>query len=163
MRVYRLDIVLLFGAATVAYALVAVSLPHDRGIATHIYELAIGLLLMLIVLSQLRQSSPRLRSRFDAALRTSDAPAPPVRQIEQLEREVVLAIGSAYDLHVRLVPQLRAIATARLALSGRRAGPETLGRWWELLRPDRPEPSDRFAPGLPRHELRALVDDLERL
>ena len=31
-----------------------------------------------------------------------------------------------------------------------RPGPDTLGRWWELLRPDRPEPAERFAPGHPR-------------
>ena len=42
-------------------------------------------------------------------------------------------------------------------------GPETLGRWWELLRPDREPPADRFAPGISRAELRALVDDLERM
>ena len=43
------------------------------------------------------------------------------------------------------------------------AGPETLGRWWELLRPDREATADRFAPGIRERDLRALVDDLEKM
>ncbi len=41
--------------------------------------------------------------------------------------------------------------------------PETLGRWWELLRPDRPAPENRHAAGISPSELRALVSDLERM
>ena len=48
--------------------------------------------------------------------------------------------ASAYDLHFRLLPHLREIAQARLERAGRTPGPDTLGRWWELLRPDRPAP-----------------------
>ena len=62
---------------------------------------------------------------------------------------MTLSIGNAYDLHTRLLPHLREIATARLERRGQRPGPDTLGRWWELLRPDRPEPAERFAPGIP--------------
>ena len=76
---------------------------------------------------------------------------------------ITLANGNAYDLHSRLPPHLREIASARLERRGQRPGPDTLGRWWELLRPDRPEPTERFAPGIPEHELRELVADLERI
>jgi hypothetical protein len=86
-----------------------------------------------------------------------------VPQLAKVEREVTLSIGNAYDLHTRLLPHLREIATARLERRGQRPGPDTLGRWWELLRPDRPEPSERFAPGIREAELRDLVADLERL
>jgi hypothetical protein len=34
---------------------------------------------------------------------------------------------------------------------------------WELLHPDRPEPRDREAPGIPLPRLRAIVEALERL
>ena len=34
---------------------------------------------------------------------------------------------------------------------------------WELLRPDRPEPRDRDAPGIPLRRLRTVVDTLEQL
>jgi len=83
--------------------------------------------------------------------------------VEQIERAVTLGVANAYDLHQRLLPQLREIAQCRLERSGRTPGPETLGRWWELLRPDRAEPHDRFGPGISQSELRALVADLERM
>jgi hypothetical protein len=76
---------------------------------------------------------------------------------------VTLATATAYDLHFRLLPHLREIAQCRLERGGKTSGPDTLGRWWELLRPDRPEPEDRFAPGIKAAELRALVSDLERM
>lgn len=164
MRRHRLDLALLFVAATGVYLYFALAMRPDRQLATHAYELAVGGLLMLAVLSELGQALPRhVRSRFDEALRPRPCADPALPQLEQLEREVTLGIGSAYDLHVRLLPQLREIARARLERSGREPGPETLGRWWELLRPDRPEPADRFAPGISRAELRALVADLEAL
>jgi hypothetical protein len=86
-----------------------------------------------------------------------------VTELERMEREVTLAVGSAYDLHRRLLPQLRDIAEARLERSGKRFGPDTLGRWWDLLRPDRPPPVERFARGIREDDLRALVSDLERM
>ena len=85
------------------------------------------------------------------------------RQVEQIERAVTLGVATAYDLHLRLLPHLREIAQCRLERTGRTSSPETLGRWWELLRPDRAEPADRFAAGLPPGELLALVADLERM
>jgi hypothetical protein len=62
-----------------------------------------------------------------------------------------------------LLPHLREIAQARLERAGRTPGPETLGRWWELLRPDRQPPEDRFGKGISEAELRALVADLARM
>ena len=76
---------------------------------------------------------------------------------------MTLATASAYDLHFRLLPHLREIAQAGSSAAARTPGPETLGRWWDLLRPDRPAPDDRFAQGHQRAELRALVADLERM
>ncbi|HZT90496.1 MAG TPA: hypothetical protein VFA05_00490 [Gaiellaceae bacterium] len=164
MRSHRFDVGLLAVVFTGAYAYFAFALPGDRTVATHVYELALGALLMFAVLAELRQAlPPREPSRFEAALRERARSDPRLEDVDQLEREVTLAIGTAYDLHVRLLPQLREIAQTRLARTGRVPGPETLGRWWELLRPDRPEPGDRFAPGIPRAELRALVADLEQL
>jgi hypothetical protein len=34
---------------------------------------------------------------------------------------------------------------------------------WEVVRPDRPAPTDRTAPGLPPEALHALVDRLEAI
>ena len=69
-----------------------------------------------------------------AALGEAARPQQTLPEIEKLEREVTLATASAYDLHFRLLPHLREIAQARLERSGRSPGPDTLGRWWELLR-----------------------------
>ena len=62
---------------------------------------------------------------------------------------MTLGVATAHDLHLKLLPQLREIARCRLERTGRRPSAETLGRWWELLRPDREPPEDKFGPGLP--------------
>ena len=51
----------------------------------------------------------------------------------------------------------------RLSRSGKSLTQETLGRWWGLLRPDRPPPDDRFGKGISETDLRALVADLARM
>jgi hypothetical protein len=105
----------------------------------------------------------RRRSGFDAALTAPAEQATRIPGLERMEREVTLGRASSFDLHFRLLPHLREIAAARLEREGKAPSAETLGRWWELLRPDRPAPDDRFAPGIPEDELRALVADLEKL
>jgi hypothetical protein len=119
---------------------------------------------MLAVVSSFGDALPRRRrSPFEEALvevkRTDRSPS----QVEQMERAVTLGVANAYDFHVRLLPHLREIAQCRLERAGQTSSPETLGRWWELLRPDRAEPADRFASGVPESELLALVADLERM
>ena len=76
---------------------------------------------------------------------------------------MTLGVATAYDLHLRLLPHLREIAQCRLERTGRTSSPETLGRWWELLRPDRADRPTGSPPGIPTDELRALVADLERM
>jgi len=164
VRRHLLDVVVLFTLASGACLYVSLGVPGERGLAVHVYLLFVGALFMLVVVSGVGAALPRSRrSELTRALDRPPAEAEGVPQLAKVEREVTLAIGSAYDLHARLLPHLREIAAARLERSGRRAGPETLGRWWELLRPDRPEPEDRFAPGIREADLRALVADLERL
>jgi hypothetical protein len=130
----------------------------------HVYVLVVGGLVLIGVLAEIRGAVPRRqRSELTRALDERAPADAPVSELAKLDREVTLAVGNAHDLHVRLLPQLREIADARLERTGRRAGPETLGRWWELLRPDRPEPTDHYARGISADELRALVADLERM
>jgi hypothetical protein len=159
-----LDVAILFTLSTGACLYVAFAAPGERALALRIYLLFLGALLMLVVVSGVSAAAPRARtSDFTAALDERPEPAAAVPQLAKVEREVTLAIGNAYDLHARLLPHLREIAAARLERRGQQPGPDTLGRWWELLRPDRPEPRERFAPGIPEHELRALVADLEAI
>ena len=164
MRRHLLDLAVLLGMATIACSYVAFAQPGLRNPAIYAYVLVVGALVMLAVVSSFGDALPRRRrSPFEEALvkvkHVDRSPA----QVEQVERAVTLGVANAYDLHVRLLPQLREIAQCRLERAGRTSSPETLGRWWELLRPDRAEPFDRFAAGLPESELLALVADLERM
>jgi hypothetical protein len=164
MRRHLLDLIVLFVLSSLICGYVALAQPNLRNVTLHIYVFLLGALLMLGVVAAAGDSVPRrLRSELDRALSESTQRAPRVPELERTEREVTLAAATAYDLHVRLLPHLREIAQCRLERSGKTSGPDTLGPWWELLRPDRPEPADRFAPGIKPAELRALVSDLERM
>jgi hypothetical protein len=142
----------------------AFALPGSRDIVLHAYLLACGGALLIALVGAIGRRAPsRQRSAFTAALARGPRPGDSLPQLERLQREVTLGVSTAYDLHLRLLPTLREISQARLERAGRQPGPETLGRWWELLRPDRPAPDDRFAPGIGAHDLRALVDDLRAM
>jgi hypothetical protein len=93
------------------------------------------------------------------------------RELEKLERDVYLSLGSAHHLHHRLRPLLREIATTRMLLRNgvdleRRpdVAEQLLGETaWEWLRPGREPPRDRWARGPRLAELEAVVDALERM
>ena len=164
MRRHLLDLIVLFVLSSLVCGYVALAQPGLRNVTLHVYVFVVGGLLMLGLVAAAGDSVPRRsRSELDQALAERNRRAPRLPDVERTEREVTLATASAYDLHYRLLPHLREVAQCRLERAGKVAGPDTLGRWWELLRPDRPEPEDRFAPGIKQAELRALVDDLERM
>ncbi|HEX2850506.1 MAG TPA: hypothetical protein VHN98_08125 [Acidimicrobiales bacterium] len=79
------------------------------------------------------------------------------------------ATGSAGTLHHRLRPVLQSIAGERLhvrhglAVDDARVAALVSPSTWELLRPDRPAPAERRAPGAPLAVIRAALDDLEKL
>ena len=164
MRRHLLDLVILFVVCSIVAIYIALGQPSVRGVALHAYVLVVGGLIMLGVVAAAGDAVPkRHRSEFDRALGESVGGDKPVHEVERMERDVTLAAATAYDLHMRLLPELRQIAQARLERTGRVMGPETLGRWWELLRPDRPAPVNRHARGISLNDLRALVSDLERM
>lgn len=164
MKRHTVDLVVLVALATTVVLVLLGTAPGIRSITLHVYVLVIGLALMLALLAALGAALPRRReSSFDAALATPTFADTRLPGLERMEREVTLATTSAYDLHFRLLPHLREISAARLTRARLEAGPDTLGRWWELLRPDRPPPDDRFAAGIDEAELRELVADLARI
>jgi hypothetical protein len=164
MRRHLLDLIVLFILSSLICGYVALAQPSLRNVTLHIYVFLLGGLLMLGVVAAAGDSVPRrLRSELDRALAESDRREQSIPELEKTQREVTLATATAYDLHFRLLPHLREIAQCRLERIGKTSGPDTLGDWWELLRPDRPEPEDRFAPGIKQADLRALVGDLERM
>lgn len=164
MRRHLLDLVILFVFVTIICLYVSLAQPGVRNVTLHAYVFVLGGLLMLGIVAAAGDSVPRRgRSDFEAALAEAEERERPLAEMARVQREVTLGVATAYDCHVRLLPGLREIAQARLERSGRTLSAETAGRWWEWLRPDRPEPEDRFAPGISQSELRALVADLERM
>jgi hypothetical protein len=164
VRRHLLDIVILIVFATIVVAYVAAAQPAVRNVALHAYVFVVGGLLMLGIVAAAGDAVPRRRrSALDQVLGESVHKDRRVSELERMEREVTLATTSAHDLHYRLLPQLREIARCRLERTGREPSRETLGGWWELLRPDRPPPDDRFARGISRTDLVALVADLEAM
>jgi len=164
VRIKRLELAAYIVVATIAFVAVALTLPGDRDVELRIYAISLGALLMTAVVSTLGSQLPRGR-KSDLTRALDEKPPEPdgVADLRRMEREVTLAVGNAHDLHTKLLPHLRDIAATRLERTGRRPGPETLGRWWELLRPDRPPPDERFARGISEVDLRALVSDLEKI
>jgi hypothetical protein len=164
MRRHLLDLIVLFVFVTIVCVYIVLAQPGIRDTTVHAYVFVVGGLLMLAIVAAAGDAIPRRQvSDLDRALAQGGAKEKPLPELAKLNREVTLATTSAYDLHYRLLPHLREIAQCRLERSGRTASAETLGRWWELLRPDRPAPEDRFAPGITQADLRALVADLDRM
>lgn len=164
MKRHLLDVGVLFVVASIATGYFVATEPSWRSVVLRIYVFVVGALAMFVILSASGSALPkRRRSDFELALSRAGRPPEKVSDLERVQREVTLGVGSAHDLHTRLAPDLREIATARLERNGRRLSPETAGRWWDLLRPDREPPDDKFARGIALEDLRACIDDLARI
>lgn len=157
-------------AASIWAGIVLVAAPGSAGVIAHVWLVLVLALSLGYALDRLRRAIPRRASVFEAAF----VPSRPTRarpaSLARVEREVTLAIGTAFDVHFRLRPLVIPLATGLLLRRGvdpkRRPdearallGPEL----WDLIRPDRPAPDDRTAPGIPLAVAERIVDDLERL
>ncbi len=157
-------------AVVLAVLLLFSAAPHGRLVDGYILFLGALLLFGLVRATRAATASDR-RSPFDEVPRSPRRALERPRELAKLEREVVLASTSAFDLHVRMRPALRDVAAHRLATrrgleldSGSPAVRDALGgEVWEIVRPDRPPPRDRLAPGLSLRRLRAALDVLERI
>lgn len=161
---------LLFAAATAVLVvlLAAKPLPTTRSLAIWVVLLT-AIALRELVRSLHRRDEPK--SRFELALSQRVAPAAETSVFAGMERELELSTATADHAHRRLVPLLRAAAAARLAMrhgidldrrpdvARQRLDEQT----WDLVRPDRPEPRDRHAPGPRRDEIAAAIAQLEAL
>ena len=150
--------------AVVAFA------PGRVELAVRIYALLLAAVALVLALAALRRAYPRTRRLRSQTAAPSPAPGRPAL-LARMEHEAALGVASAFDLHHRLRPRLRRLASELLAA---RTGifldgdPErarsTLGEpTWELVRADRPVPDDRQARGIPISDLRTVVESLERL
>jgi hypothetical protein len=137
----------------------------DRILSAYVLVLAA---IALAALTRVLRSASELPapSEFAHALRPRITLTVRPPELIRTEREITLGTSSAWHLHTRLLPLLREVAAARGIDFMRRpeAARELLGNeTFALLRPDRPAPADRSAPGLPLARVRAAVDSLERL
>jgi hypothetical protein len=159
------------GVAVVLAMLMALS-AAPRGRLVDGYVLFLGALLLFGLVRATRSAAAAEEgSAFeDAQRRRARRPERP-RELAKLEREVVLASTSAFDLHIRLRPILRDVAAHRLATrrgleldSGSGPVRAALGsELWDIVRPDRSPPDDRLGPGLSLRRLRSALDVLERI
>lgn len=158
--------------ATLVLLASLLALPGRAGVAVHLYVLALAAFGLGHMLRLLRAWLPERRaSLVDAALAPRRRPATRIPELERIEREVTLGQTTAFDLHFRLRPTLRRIASellrSRRAIdldrepeAARRAlGDET----WQLVRPDREPPAERFGPGIELASLRNVVAALEAI
>jgi hypothetical protein len=158
------------GAAVLATLVLVAALaifPDEAEVAADVYLIFLGGLALLgLVISTGRSGDDAAESPFASGGRPRRGAPVVLPEVDRLGRELSLGTQSAFDYHVRLRPVLYEIAEARLAARGRRLeeaegllGPEA----WELIRPDRPPPTDRHAAGADPAVVRRFVDALEKI
>jgi hypothetical protein len=155
---------------TAVFAFVLAFLPGRVELAIRVFALLLcgmGLVLMVIALRRAFPLSTPLRPAERRRREPRTAPETLVR----LEARAALGVAGAFDLHFRLRPRLRELASGLLA--SRRgialdAQPErareALGdETWDLVRENRPPPDDRLARGIPIRDLARVVESLENV
>lgn len=136
-------------------------------VAAYVLALTALALLMIMRIARTGDEWERTTSQLELALAPRKTSRMRPAELVRNERDLTLSVANSGELHTRLLPQLRDVAAARLAdrhdLDLRNAR-EVLGDdAWQLLRPDRPAPSDRGGPGLPMARIADLLDTIERL
>lgn len=159
--------------AVVVLAATSFLFPGRRHVALDAFVLYLGGLGLVAGVRATRAASPDVHEPALADELADPLDVLPERpaELERLEREVYLSLGSSFYLHHRLRPVLREVAAHRLLLrygvdlDGRaQTAARILGETaWSWLKPDRPEPRDRWAPGPPIGELTTVIDALERI
>lgn len=157
-------------APSLGLAITLALIPSRAELLVHVWLLVLLVSIALAGLAALREAYPRGPSPFDRrpARRGVTGRFP---SLEKVEREVALAAASAHDVHFRLRPTVREVATELLA-AGRGIsldrspvqardllGPDA----WELVRADREAPPDPRGPGLDRATIERIVSRLETI
>ena len=135
------------------------------------YVVALAALGLLALTRSARAAAVRTPSIFEYALKPRPEAKVRPPELIRIEREITLGAASAAHLHRRLLPMLRESAATRLSARHHvdlarqpDAARSLLGDdAWDVLRPDRPEPVNRNAPGLSLRRIARLVQPLEQL
>ncbi len=156
--------------AAIVFTVLFVYQPVSTELSLDLLLLTAGGIALLLLVHSARSATPRTgRSAFDAALRPPRMEDAQPAQLATTARRVELGVARAADLHFHLRPMLREIAAARLAsrhgvdLDSPAARALLGDEAWEVVRPGRPAPEERFGPGIPVEELGRILDRLERI
>ena len=159
---------LVIPAAALAFVLLFV--PGRADLAIRVAALVLcgaGLVLMVATLRRVFPPEEPLRPPERKRREPRSVP----ETLARMEARTALGVAGAFDLHVRLRPRLRGLATELLASrrgialdeEPERARQALGNETWELVRADRPPPTERLAPGIPIPELHRVVESLEKL
>ena len=168
-RVVRIGAAVL--VATAILLTLVVLVPSRRSLFVGVYELVLAAIAVGNLLGSFRTFEPQawIRSPFERDAEKPEQPQP-IAELDRIDRLVVLGAANEFDLHYRLRPLLRQVATERLYgqhgveldRDPERARPLLGDELWELVRPDR-EVGRRSGPGLPPADLAGHVARLEQL
>jgi len=169
MSAWRFAVWAAVGTVGVVLALILAGSAH--GLALLAYVLFLGALALAVLADEL-WAALAPAPPFEWLIAHPARAPEPIEQFETLSRTLSAAGWNQTELHYRLRPPVREIVAARLS---HRYGidltsePERVqkllgdGRAWELARPDRERPEDRYARGWSRSELAELLDELEAI
>ena len=158
-------------ALSAALGIVAFTSTGMRDVLLDVYLLAMGGVVLLALVRMTRVKAPAAGpSQLDRARERMETPPADSGELT-LVRELELSKMSAFHLHVRLRPVLQEIAAYRvrkrygveLSTEPERARELIGSSAWEIVRPDRPPPRDRLAPGPSFAQLSEVVDELEKV
>jgi hypothetical protein len=155
---------------TAAFAFTLAFLPGRTGLAIRVFALFLCGVGVVLTVATLRRAFPAAE-RLRPPERRKGEPRSVPETLVRMESRTALGVAGAWDLHYRLRPRLRGLAAELL---GSRRGialdaepnraREALGEeTWEIVRADRPAPTDRIARGIPIPELQRVVQSLEKL
>jgi hypothetical protein len=157
--------------ATLVIAGVLLFADVDATLATRIYLLLVGALVLLTFVGATEFATRSEPSAFEQALVRKKRRGARPDELESLERQVTLSVQNGFDFHVRLRPAVRDAAAAALwRLHGvdldtepDRARALLPPQVWDVVRPDLPLPEDRHAPGPSLAQIDAVVGEIERM
>jgi hypothetical protein len=155
---------------TTAFVVVVGLTPGRAGLALRVYALVVCGTALVLALLALRRAFPPERPLHGDRRARPERRSPP-SSLARIEHEAALGVAGSFDLHYRLAPRLRSIASGLLESRRRislerqpEAARAIVGEsTWSLVRPDRDAPDDRLARGIPADELARVVDSLEAI
>jgi hypothetical protein len=155
---------------TATFAFLLAFVPGRAGLVIRIFALVLCGVGVVLVVAALRRAFPRTSALRPPERRRREPRSAP-ETLVRMEARTALGVARAFDLHFRLRPGLRELASELLAshrgivldAEPERARTALGDETWELVREDRPPPEDRIARGIPIRDLTRVVESLENV